>query len=83
MTDWPIETMSRFFDFISRLDEVKIRHTLHRDRDDLMTVVAAVPGQRWQIDFFLDGRVQVEIFTSDGQIRGESELDRLFSEHGR
>jgi len=39
----------------------------------------AVPGERWEVEFFEDGHVEVEVFrsTSDG-LEGEEALDRLF-----
>jgi len=45
-------------------------------------VIVTVPGQRWEVEFLEDGRVDVEKFVSDGTISGENELRRLFDEFG-
>jgi len=45
-------------------------------------VIVAVPGQRWEVEFLEDGRVDVEKFVSDGTISDESELLRLLEEFG-
>jgi len=45
-------------------------------------VTVTVPGQRWEVEFFEDGRVDVEKFLSDGTISDERELPRLFDEFG-
>ena len=45
-------------------------------------VQAAVPGERWEIEFFPDRPPEVEIFRSDGEIGGSDKFDQLFDEHG-
>lgn len=43
-----------------------------------------VPGERWEIDYFADGEIEVERFTSLGVERGTPELlDGLLDGHGR
>jgi hypothetical protein len=41
-------------------------------------VEAHVPGERWEIEFFEDGEIEVEIFRSDGSLRGADALEDLF-----
>jgi hypothetical protein len=44
-------------------------------------VEVAVPGERWEIEFFADGHLEVEVFgKSEGVIGGEETLSRLFDE---
>jgi hypothetical protein len=43
-------------------------------------VQIAVPGERWEVEFFGDGQVEVEVFKSPGVIGGEEELARLLRE---
>jgi len=38
----------------------------------------AVPGERWEIEFMDDDTIQVEIFRSNGEIKGEAALEELF-----
>jgi hypothetical protein len=45
-------------------------------------VQVAVPGERWEVEFFADHAPEVEVFRSDGSIGDASLLERLFDEHG-
>ncbi|MDP9372995.1 MAG: hypothetical protein M3Q65_11210 [Chloroflexota bacterium] len=67
--------------FLEQLEQANIRYRLEHVRDSLM-VVAVVPGQRWEIEFFEDGHVEVERFLSSGEIQGEEILQSLIVEHG-
>ena len=51
-----------------------------RDAIDAIMVQSAVPGERWDIEFFGDGRVEVERVRSDGLIGGDRMLETLFRE---
>jgi hypothetical protein len=62
---------------LNRLEAAKIHSTLARNQDDAITVHVAVPGQRWEIDCYCNGRLDVEIFKSDGVIRDASAIDAL------
>ena len=43
-------------------------------------VLVFAPGQRWEVEFFNDDdeTVEIEIFQSDGTIKDETELIRLW-----
>jgi len=44
-----------------------------------------VPSERWEVEFFADGHVEVELLRSGGPhsgLQGEEALDRLFAVHG-
>jgi len=43
-------------------------------------VEIAVPGQRWEVEFFEDDHVEIEKFVSNGTIYNEKELDILFKD---
>lgn len=45
-------------------------------------VLIAVPGQRWEVEFFEDGQVEVERFVRSGAIGGEDVLAALIEDHG-
>jgi len=45
-------------------------------------VQVAVPGARWEVEFFPHQTPEIEIFRSDSSISEASLLERLFSEHG-
>lgn len=38
----------------------------------------AVPGERWEVEYFADGEILVERFLSMGEIKDKSELEILF-----
>ena len=69
--------MKKLIDFLNKLEEKNIYYTLNKVRDAVMVEVA-VPGERWEVEFFADGAVEVERFVSEGEICGESELEKLF-----
>ena len=37
-------------------------------------------GARWEVEFFADGSVEVEVFVSSGGVQGPELLTRLFQE---
>jgi hypothetical protein len=63
--------------FLEQLDERKIYYKINKVRDSILVEVA-VPGQRWEVEFFETGEVQIEKFLSDGTLYPKSELDTLF-----
>ena len=70
--------MEQLLAFLNRLEEAKIHYRLNKVRDAVMVEVA-VPGERWEIEFFEDGHTEVERFVSDGEIRDGTALKDLFS----
>lgn len=73
--------MKKLISFLEKLDENKIYYELNKVRDAIMVEIA-VPGERWEVEFFADGNVEVEKFVSQGEIFDEEELDKLFSDFG-
>ena len=70
--------LERVLELLNRLEAAKIHFRLARNQDDAITIEVAVPGQRWEIDCYSNGRADVEIFKSDGSIRDASAIDELF-----
>jgi hypothetical protein len=68
--------------FLNRLAETKIHATVTTNREGAVMVLVAVPGERWEVEFFHDRKPEIEIFRSDGSIGGEEMFDRLFHEFG-
>jgi hypothetical protein len=68
----------RIEDFTTRLRAASIYYTLGSVRDGYTMVSIAVPGERWEVEFEVSGDVEVEVFKSDGVIRGAEALARLF-----
>ncbi len=71
--------MTQLLEFLGQLEERGIYYKLNKVRDSIMVEVA-VPGQRWEIEFFSDGHVEIEKFLSSGTMYGEEEIGRLFEE---
>lgn len=75
-----MKVMNKLLDFLCKLDKAKIHYTLEHNRDETIMVLITVPGERWELEFFAEEEVEVEIFKSSGKIHDESELERLFKE---
>lgn len=43
-----------------------------------IVVEVSVPGERWEVEFFEDGHLEIERFRSDGQIDDERVLEDLW-----
>ena len=74
-----INGFTKLTNFLTQLEQHKISYTLAHHRDETIMVMAAVPGQRWEIEFFHDGSVEIERFISGGGIEGETVLNELFA----
>ena len=77
----PRSSLGKLLRFLDQLELAKLAYRLEHVRDSIMVVVA-VPGERWEVEFFDDGQVEVERFSSSGKIESEDILDRLVAEHG-
>jgi hypothetical protein len=67
--------------FLNDLRAAKISYRLGHCRDEAILVEVAVPGERWEIEFFEDGSVEIEVFRSDGTILDPSALSELLSKY--
>lgn len=65
--------------FLNQLEQKKISYTLAHNRDETIMVNVAVAGERWEVEFFEDGSVEVERFVSSGEINGEEVFSELFA----
>jgi hypothetical protein len=77
VTNDPFKAM---LETIARLERAKIYCEVAKYRQDAISLVAVVPGQRWEIDFLSDGMIDTEVFKSDGTIRDEKSIDDLIRE---
>jgi len=71
-----INPLTKLLVFLDKLEEQKIWYRLAHIRDSIM-VITAIPGERWEIEFFEDGHVEVERFISPGKIEDEDILSVL------
>ena len=72
--------MDDLLGFLNRLEKAKINYSLEHNRNETIMVLVAVPGERWEVEFFSDGNVDIEIFKSHGEMKDKSEIERLFEE---
>jgi hypothetical protein len=72
-------SFQKLLDFLNKLGEQKVPYRLSCWREEAIMVELATPGERWEIEFFADGHVEVERFRSDGHIADESALTDLFN----
>ncbi|MBQ4110686.1 MAG: hypothetical protein IJC74_07360 [Clostridia bacterium] len=69
--------MKKLIDFLERLEEKKIYYKLNKVRDAIMVEVV-IPGERWEVEFFANGNVEIEKFISNAEIFDVKELEQLF-----
>lgn len=60
--------------FLTKLDENEIEYTLMHNRPEAIAILIATPGDRWEIEFLEDGSIEVERFSSTGELRGEEAI---------
>jgi hypothetical protein len=64
--------------FLEKLENAHIHYRLSKARPETVMVEVTVPGERWEVEFFDDGHVEIEVFKVDGFIRNEEALSELF-----
>ncbi len=70
-----MSAMEKLLDFCAALDRQKAHYELSVARPEAIMVSLAVPGERWEIEFFSDERVEVERFVSQGVEENASALE--------
>ena len=65
------------FEFLRQLESRRVAYRLRRVRDALMVDVS-VPGERWEVEFFPDGSIEIERYRSNGEIGSEEWLEDLW-----
>ena len=70
-------TMPTVQEFLRELDASRTHYVLTSVREGAVMVHVALPGERWEIEFFDDREPDVEVFRSDGTICGPEKLAEL------
>jgi hypothetical protein len=70
--------LSELLSFLAELDAHNLHYQLTSVRPEALMVEVNVPGERWEVEFMLDGSIEVERFVSDGTIAGREALRDLF-----
>jgi len=72
--------MEQLLSFLDRLETNRIYYRLNKVRDAILVEVA-VPGERWEIEFFEDSHIEIERFISEGIIMDELALEDFFERY--
>jgi len=75
------DVFSKLMAFLADLEKGKIYYNLAHQRDNAILVDIVVPGERWEVEFFDDGSVEVERFISAGEIADEAALSELLAKY--
>lgn len=70
-----------FLRIIRVLKEGNIFHRISSYRKDVLCIEAIVPGEHWEISFFNDNSVELEVFESDGEIYNLEKTKELFNKY--
>jgi hypothetical protein len=70
-----VEPFRILFEIVASLEAAHISHAVTKYRNDAISIVAHLPGERWEIDILEDGDLDFERFVSDGQILEREDLN--------
>ena len=76
-----INALKKLLALSDQLKAANIHHEVTRYREDGVSIIATVPGERWEIDVLDDGEIVVEVYKSQGGCRGAETLKDLFERH--
>ena len=75
MTNHP-NPLTNLLDFLEMLEKARIWYRLSKIRDAVLVEIA-VPGQRWEVEFFADGSIEREVFESTNDVEGIADVAAL------
>jgi hypothetical protein len=67
-------TFGRLVEFLNRLDAAHVSYTLRHTRLESVMVDIALPGWRWEVDFMLDGSIEIERYRSVAGVEVDPQL---------
>lgn len=83
MTTTTQNNLGKLLAFLKRLETSRLAYSLRHVRDTIMVVIS-VPGERWEVEFFEDGEIEIERFISTGVMDiDEDSLDHLIAEYSQ
>ena len=62
------------FEVMELLSREGVFFTLSSHRDGSVMVAVSIPGERWEIECFANGNIELEVFKSNGEISDENGL---------
>ena len=72
------EAMERMLEFLAQLRMEDVHHSLAQARTEAIMVVVHVARERWEVEFFADGSIDVERFVASGDVRDGTHLRELW-----
>ena len=66
--------------FLAGLEERKVSYRLEHNRQGSIMVLIALPGERWEAEFFPDGNIELEVFGKSAGVHSvtmENLVERL------
>jgi hypothetical protein len=74
----------RLLDFLNRLDRAHITYKLSHTRPDSLMIDISLPGWRWEVEFMIDGSVDIERYKSVAGVANDQRLlEALFEDADR
>jgi hypothetical protein len=67
---------AKLMSIIRALEAARIHFTVSYHRYAAVSILATLPGERWEIDILEDGEVDFERFVTTGGVTGEAELKK-------
>jgi hypothetical protein len=71
--------LSIAIEFRQELERRHVGYELKIVRDEALMLSVAVPGERWELEFFDDGRIELERFVSQGVVEAPGALAELLA----
>jgi hypothetical protein len=66
-------------EFCRELDRRHVAYELRIVRDEALMMSVSLPGERWELEFFDDGRIELERFVSQGVVEAPGVLAELLA----
>jgi hypothetical protein len=77
------EIFKQLLGFLDRLDTAHIYYTLGHTRPESVMVDISLPGWRWEVEFMIDGSIQIERYESVTGVEDDPQLlEELFADAG-
>ena len=68
-----------FLDLCAELDRRQVRYDIGSVRDRALMVRVAVPGERWELEVFDNGTIELERFVSQGVESDQDATSKLLA----
>ena len=73
-TDAPIDVFGRLLDLLNRLDAAHVSYALGHTRPESVMVDISLPGWRWEVEFMVEGSIEIERYRSVSGVDDDPQL---------